>query len=81
MEGTTQDLHATLQTYIRDNLLGGNREIAFEDQLLMDGILDSMSIVRLVNFLDESLGVTVPPQELTIENFGTINDLVVYLNR
>jgi acyl carrier protein len=35
--------------------------------------------VRLVAFIEESFGFQIPPDDLTMENFRTINRLAAYL--
>jgi len=42
-------------------------------------ILNSMSLVRLVLFLEKQFGVVVPPEELLPKNFQTIDAICSYL--
>ncbi|NIP96603.1 MAG: acyl carrier protein, partial [Akkermansiaceae bacterium] len=65
----------TLQTFVRDELLAGSREVGLDDELLMDGYVDSVGVMRLTAFIEESFGLKVPPQDLTIENFRSVNSL------
>ena len=81
MESTEAELQTTLQSFSRNELLGGTQEVAFDDQLLMDGYVDSVGVMRLVAFIEETLETKVPSTDFTIENFGTINDLAAYLKR
>ena len=81
MQPTESELQATLQTFIQDDLLAGTQEVGPDDQLLMDGIVDSVGVMRLVAFIEEQLGIKVPPTDFTIENFGTLRDLTSYLIR
>ena len=75
------ELASVLRTFIQDELLAGTREVAPDDELLMDGIVDSVGVMRLVAYIEEKLAIKVPPTDFTIENFGTINDLTAYLSR
>ena len=75
------DMKAELQEFIGQDLLSGQQEVGVEDNLLTDGLVDSVGAMRLVAFIEESLGVKVPPEEFTIENFRTINVLGDYLQR
>lgn len=54
-------------------------ELAPDVELLITGIVDSMGAVRLVGFVEDRWGVRVPPQDVTIENFGTIADITTYV--
>lgn len=47
--------------------------------LLESGILDSLSVLKLVLFLEEQYGTVVAPDELIPENFETIDAICAYL--
>jgi acyl carrier protein len=50
-----------------------------EDELLLSGVVDSISIMRLVGFIEEEFEVAVSPEDVTIERFrsvATIADFV-----
>ena len=55
-------------------------QLGQDDELLLSGMIDSLGIMLLVSFIAEKIGYEVPPQDVTIENFSTINILVDYLN-
>ncbi len=47
--------------------------------LLETGILDSLSVLRLVLFLEQQFGIVVAPEELIPENFETVEAICAYL--
>ena len=50
------------------------------DTLLLDsGILDSLSLLRLVVFLEERFGITMGDADLLPENFASVNAICAYL--
>ncbi|HKM76094.1 MAG TPA: acyl carrier protein [Candidatus Bathyarchaeia archaeon] len=50
------------------------------DTLLLEtGILDSLSLLKLVLFSEKQFGVSVPAEELVPDNFKTIDAMCVYL--
>jgi acyl carrier protein len=67
-----------LKTFIQTELLD-EREIADDENLLLTGLIDSMGVMRLVAFVDESLKIAIPPEDLTIENFSNLNAMHQYL--
>ena len=71
-------MKATLKQYIQDELLDG-REVSDDENLLLGGLIDSMGVMRLVAFVGETFQVSVPPEDLTIENFMTIETMIRYL--
>lgn len=52
-----------------------------EAALIEGGIIDSMSLIALVNFMEETFGIKVSEEELDIENFKTVNALADYINQ
>ena len=47
--------------------------------LFESGILNSLSLVKLVLFLEQQFGIVVPPEELLPKNFMTIDAICTYL--
>jgi acyl carrier protein len=50
-----------------------------DTSLLEGGILDSLSLLRLVVFLEEQFNITVGEADLLPENFDNINTICAYL--
>ena len=67
--------------YIQENLLGGKEtiEITPEDDLLGSGLLDSMGVMRLVGFVEETFNIKIPPEDIVIENFMDVNAITNYV--
>jgi acyl carrier protein len=53
--------------------------LANETSLLDSGILDSLSLLRLVVFLEERFGITMGDGDLLPENFASVNAICTYL--
>lgn len=71
----------TIHKYIVEELLNDAAiEIEREEDLLLSGFLDSMNVVRLVAHLEEKSTLTIPPEDITLENFGTLGNIYSYLN-
>jgi acyl carrier protein len=70
-----------LLTFIRDELLEGRSSSGIEEdtELLQSGIVDSLGIMRLVNFITEEFGYNVPAEDITIENFSSVSVIAAYL--
>jgi acyl carrier protein len=70
---------------IKEHILKEFSSAQFEGDLENDfplveqGIIDSMGIFRLVNFLEDKFGFTFDPQELLLENFETINAIKAFV--
>ena len=48
--------------------------------LLTTGILDSLGVMRLIAFLEERCHLQIPPEDVTLENFQTIQSITDYVN-
>ena len=53
--------------------------LANDTSLLDSGILDSLSLLRLVVFLEERFGITMGDTDLLPENFASVNAICGYL--
>ena len=67
----------TIKDYIlREFLPGENPDQLTEATPLISGrILDSLSTLKLVAFLEETFGVTIEPHEADIEHLDTITKI------
>jgi acyl carrier protein len=53
--------------------------LANDTSLLDSGILDSLSLLRLVVFLEERFAITMDDTDLLPENFTSVNTICAYL--
>ena len=58
----------------------GVQSVADDDSLTSAGVLDSMGIFRLVTFLEETFAVGVSDEEITSENFQSINAIQEFVS-
>lgn len=63
------------------NQLHPDVDFTVEKHLVDDGILDSFDIVTIVAEVDGELGITIPVEELTAENFNSLPSLLKLLKR
>jgi acyl carrier protein len=49
------------------------RKVQDSDSLIMSGLIDSLSILRLIGKLEEKLSVTIPPGDLQPDDFESID--------
>jgi len=72
----------TIISYIASNLVNEPLEddLEPEDDLLGSGILDSMGMMKLIAFIENEYDLKVAPDEMVIENFMTVENIVEYIN-
>lgn len=61
--------------------LARKKNINFEDSLLESGIIDSLGILEIVNFLIEELGVDIEEDDLIPENFNSVMDIAGFVDK
>ena len=54
-------------------------DLAFDDDLLGSGIVDSMGMMRLIDFIEKEFNISIPQEDLAVENFMSIERIVAYL--
>ena len=68
--------------YIAADLLNQSDLVIGEDEdLLVTGLLDSLSVMSLIHFIEQDLGLDVPAEDVTIENFASLRAIDGYLGR
>ena len=76
-----EDLKSQIRSFIVDNFLFGDDD-GLDDQIsfLDSGIVDSMGILEIVNFISEEFQVTVADEDLLPENLDSIDNIANYLS-
>jgi len=52
-----------------------------DTELLLEGIVDSLGLVRLVEWIETSRGIEIDPGELVFENFSTPSVIAEFVER
>jgi acyl carrier protein len=73
------ELCEPLRNFIVEELVSDEAPLGLDDNLLADGMIDSLGAVRLIAFIEERFGFQIPSKDLVIENFRTIHRLAAYL--
>ena len=59
----------------------GKQSLDPDDDLLEQRIIDSMGILKLVVFLEETHGIKVMDEDVVPENFQSLNSIVRFVER
>jgi acyl carrier protein len=78
METATQILNYLVYRY--SPTLKGIR-INVNTLLLEEKVIDSVGMLELILFVEENLGIEIPDDDITPDNFGTITKLALYIDR
>ena len=74
---------AKIRDFILENFMAGESEEALDNDssFLEKGIIDSMGVLELVAFVEETYGIEIDDDELTPDNFDSVSRLVSYIRR
>ncbi len=53
-------------------------DLAPDDDLLGGGLISSMGVFRIINFIEKTYNIKVQTQDMVIENFMTVDAMVAY---
>jgi acyl carrier protein len=69
-----------LENYLKKEVLR-NRDAKIEenDDLIGEGILDSIGIFQIVVFIETTFNIQVPDDDVVYENFHSLSTMVDYL--
>lgn len=76
------NLSNVLSTYISKEILEETfSTISVKEQLLSTGIVDSMGMMKIVRFIEKTYKINIPFEDMTIENFMTIETISKYVSK
>jgi acyl carrier protein len=52
-----------------------------DDDLFEKNFIDSMGLIEMITFIDQEIQVEISQEEMKIENFRTINDIVKTISK
>lgn len=75
---TTLDRKSKIREFIVQKLLNG-RSVTDDENLLLSGLVDSLGVFELIAFLEKSFGLTIPLDEVVLEDFTSIDAISAYV--
>lgn len=71
-----------LRRYIARDLMNADEASLSDDaSLLGDNLIDSIGVMSLMMFIENRFDIRVPPEDVTIEHFASVNTIHAYLER
>ena len=69
-----------IRKFIYDRFpLAKSRKLQDSSQLLEEGVLDSLGVLELVNFLQDEHGIPIDDEELVPENFASVDAIAGFV--
>jgi len=75
------DVQETIREFVASHFLKGGEVTTIGDNVsfLEEGIIDSVGVLELVAFIEETFSFRVEDEELIPENLDSVNKLVVFV--
>ena len=72
-----------IRGFISENFLfnAGDRAFGDADSFIGEGIIDSMGIMELVDFIEKSFGIKVEDAELVPENLDSVEKIIGFVGK
>jgi acyl carrier protein len=68
-----------LTTFIAEEVSTGDEPVLPDTDLLMSGLIDSLGVVLIVEWIQERLGIEVNPADVVFEHFASVSAMIDYL--
>lgn len=75
------NVRGQIRSFILENYLFTDDQGALEDRssLISGGVMDSMGMLDVINFLEDEFGFAVADHEMTPENLDSVDCLTTYV--
>lgn len=70
---------AELIRFITDDVALDDGEIVGDTDLLLTGLVDSLGVVVIVEWIENRLGRSIDPADVVLEHFQTVDAMVAFL--
>lgn len=80
---TSAEIVARTHAYVLENFLYMRSDIVVgeSDSLLRHGIIDSLGVVELVEFLQDAFGISIGDDDITEDNLGSLSSIARFVTR
>jgi D-alanine--poly(phosphoribitol) ligase subunit 2 len=69
-----------IKNFILETFMSGENKLEYDEPLFESGLIDSLGFIKLLQFIENKFNVSVDMSEVTMDKFGTINDIEQLIN-
>ena len=75
------ELKTQIRSFLEDNLITFDDEVIFSDSdnIFKLGLVNSLFAMKLLNFIEGEFNITVDHEDMNIENFSSIENIVALI--
>lgn len=77
----TIEIEGEIRTFITQNFLFGRSEALNDDAPLLGNVIDSTGVIELIVFVQERFAISVDDEEVMTDNFGSIKNVVAFVEK
>ena len=83
MKGIEMNVKQQVRDYIAENFMFSSNgfEMNDDESFLEAGVVDSLGVLELVTFVEETFAVEVLGEEIVPDNFDSVDNLAAYIER
>ena len=75
-------INNTILAYLRENaFLEEDVELSNEESLTGRGIIDSISLLKMIDYLEKEYSIIIPIDEITPENFDSLQGINKFISK
>jgi acyl carrier protein len=81
MPASESEILTRVRDFVQENFLYMHSafELGDDDRLLEKGVIDSMSIVEMISFIEKEFGVHALEEEISDANFGSLSGIARFV--
>lgn len=76
-----QDVETELLEFVRRRFATATRAPTVDTLLFREGIVDSIGVLELVQFIETQFEINIPHEELVLENFQSVAAMCDFVER
>jgi acyl carrier protein len=73
------DIERETRDFIATTFLAGRSEQLGNDDALLGKVIDSMGVLELVSFLERTFAISVPDEDVVMQNLGSVASITSYI--
>lgn len=76
-----EEIAKQVRTFLHEELCNetGPPKFSLEDDILTSGRVDSLGVMRLIEFLELRFATSIPMEDVTVENFMSCETIAAYV--
>ena len=74
-------MQQTIKEYILKEFAQDKTDLAYDSNLIQDGIVDSLGILMVISFIEKTYGAKIEPDDVVLENFESVNAIKALAER